>query len=268
MMTRDELCEAHAKNRAKLGQAITHLGIVLNTAIRNEAKEQEYALIRVISILWMAWLESSFSCILHSKNVLTDNQVSHIKALPSEAQKWQGLCEFLFRLQYLGGKQKKLTRVNLGVSAHTRFTLMNEVLNEYIAPFIELRNKLAHGQWHIALTNDGTDKNPEMTSTVWKLSKRELLLIKSISEAFVRLHSMLIVGKRQFEADFDKVFGRIDLAAEEIDTRYAVAINTLRRSVAKKKNAPIAKPVAPASSITAASVPLATPTEPNPSVTG
>jgi len=93
----------------------------------------------------MAWVESSFSCLLHSQNVLSDNQVIFIRSYPNEIAKWHGLCEFLFRLQYLGGKQKQLNRVNLGVAAFTRYSLLKEILDNYIAPFIELRNKLAHG---------------------------------------------------------------------------------------------------------------------------
>jgi hypothetical protein len=118
---------------------------------------------------------------------------------------------------------------------------LNEILDNYIAPFIELRNKLAHGQWHVALTNDGTDKNPDMTATVWTLSKKELLLIKSITQATVRLFGMLIVGTKQFESDFDRVFGKIDLAATEIERRYADAMNALKRSIESRKRNIIAK---------------------------
>jgi hypothetical protein len=237
-MTRTEICEAHANNRAKLSRAITHLEIALNTAIRSNHKEQEHALVRVVAMLrmaWMAWMESSFSCILHSKNVLTDKQVIFIRSYPNEITKWHGLCEFLFRLQYLGGKQKQLNRVNLGVATFTRYSALKELLDDYIAPFIERRNKLAHGQWHVALTNDGTSKNPDMTSNVWTLSKKELLLMKSITEATVRLFGMLIVGTKQFESDFDKVFGKIDLAAAEIERRYADAMKALKRSISSRQ---------------------------------
>ncbi len=236
-MTRAEICEAHARNRAKLATAITHLEIALNTAIRNNNKEQQYALIRVVVILRMAWMESSFACLLHSQNVLSDNQVNFIRGYSSEIAKWNGLCEFLFRLQYLGGKQKPLDRVNLGVTPFTRFTLLKEVLDNYVAPFIELRNKLVHGQWHIALTNDGTNKSPDMTSTVWTLSKKETLLMKSITLAVVRLFGMLIVGRKQFEADFDKVFEKIDRATTEIDKRYADSMKALKRSIESRKRA-------------------------------
>ena len=112
---------------------------------------------------------------------------------------------------------------------------MREVLDNYIAPFIELRNKLAHGQWHVALTNDGTDKNPEMTATVWTLSKKELLLMKAITQATVRLFGMLIAGKKQFESEFDKVFAKIDLAATEIEKRYADAMASLRSMEARRR---------------------------------
>jgi hypothetical protein len=234
-MTRNKICEAHANNRAKLNRAITHLEIALNTAIRGNHKEQEHALVRVVAILRMAWVESSFSCLLHSQNVLSDNQVIFIRNHPNEITKWHGLCEFLFRLQYLKGKQKPLNRVNLGVTVFTRYSLLKEILDNYIAPFIELRNKLAHGQWHVALTNDGTDKNSSMTATVWTLSKKELLLIKSITEATVRLFGMLIVGTKQFESDFEKVFRKIDLAATEIERRYADAMKTLKRSIASRQ---------------------------------
>ena len=113
-MTRTEICEAHAKNRVKLATAITHLEIALNNAIKVNSKEQQHALIRVVVIMRVAWMESSFACLLHSQNVLSDNQVNFIKGYPSEIAKWNSLSDFLFRLQYLGGKQKALNRVNLG----------------------------------------------------------------------------------------------------------------------------------------------------------
>jgi len=74
-----------------------------------------------------------------------------------------------------------------------------------------------------------------MTANVWTLSKKELLLIKSITEATVRLFGMLIVGTKQFESDFEKVFGKIDLAAAEIERRYADAMKTLKRSIASRQ---------------------------------
>ena len=103
-MTNSELANAHAKNRQKLKKAITQVNRSLNVAIKDNIKELEDANIRLIIILYSAYLEASLNFIL---NFYVDQLGERIKKKvlceSSEIEKWLCLINELFIYRYLKG---------------------------------------------------------------------------------------------------------------------------------------------------------------------
>jgi hypothetical protein len=83
---------------------------------------------------------------------------------------------------------------------------------------IELRNKLAHGQWAVALNSAGTNRSAPLDSALQDLN---LLRLKHQSRLVDRLGDAvtdLVVSKKTFERDFDKHFAAVEDARRRLKT--------------------------------------------------
>lgn len=227
-MNMKELLKVHAANRKQVRKGITQLDRNLNTALMREQKELAGVHIRCLLILWVSWLESHLNVLLHSANKLTYDERRAIVGAGSEAQRWSEMLDILFRKHYLQGKQRALTKVALGATAYYRYTELSSILANDIASFIEIRNCLAHGQWHAALNNAGTAKNHETTRKLWTLSKQDILLAKGIIQHFAWTMTDCACSKSRFEERYDSLIKRIETSRIESKQRFDWIMHRLK----------------------------------------
>lgn len=223
-----EWTKVYRKNRIKLSQSITQLNRSLNKSIRNKEHEAAYVHVRCLFLLWISWLEVSMDLILHSANHITESERLDIKNSRREIDRWRKCIEICFKKYYLKPRQRVLNKVNLGPTAYYRYQELNSILEKYIEAYIEIRNRLAHGQWCIAMNSDGTGKNQRLTTELVTLSKKEILLMKSIIKNFVDLVFVLALSKMDFTIKYDQHIRKIDLAANDNEKRFRWFMNFLQ----------------------------------------
>ena len=146
------------------------------------------------------------------------------------------MIDILFRKHYLSGKQKRLSKVSIGPTAHYRHTELHSILGNDIESFIEIRNRLAHGQWHAALNNEGTAKSPDITRRLWTLTKQDLLLVRDIIQHFAWVMNDFACSKQRFELRYDKLINRIDESRSENQQRFDWIIKHLDQNRAIRGN--------------------------------
>jgi len=229
-VTRFEKAQAHAKNRRQILKAIAQTKQTLNLGIKENKQELEYANIRLLMVLFAAYLESSLGFILNFYGAqITTAAQSKVLAEPSEIRKWKLLFEYLFRKRYLGGKRKVINIKNVGFTAHRRYEYINKLIDSSIGSVIEMRNKLAHGQWAIAFTSEGTEKNQSMTTKIWTLGKKDTLLTKTITNKFVHIMEALAASRDHFENTFDKHVGDLETNVAQYEERYEWLLSEIKR---------------------------------------
>lgn len=229
-----EFEKLHSLNRKQVQKAITQLNRSLNIALSSGKDDLAYANVRCLFILWVSWLECSLNTILHSANKLSYSDRRKIINRQAECDRWTRLIEISFRNYYLKGRKRILNKLNLGPTAFYRYNELNSILNDHIATFIEIRNRLAHGQWYVAFNNESTSKNDNITRHLWTLSKKDIMLVKSIIRSFVLLIHDLVTSKKHFEGRFDVLVSRIVEAREFSQKRFDGTMYHLKRSYAKK----------------------------------
>jgi len=229
-LTRFELAKAHAKNRKKIKQAITQLNRSLNQAIKENKVELQEANIRVIIILYSSFLEASLGYIVHFYGAqISVTNKNNTLSRSSELDKWNYLIDLLFRKRYLNGKSKSFNLINLGHTNFHRYEYIKNLLNNEIQTIIEIRNKLAHGQWAVAFTSDGDATNQDTTTRIWTLSKKDVLATKNIVTNYIRLVEKLIASDSSFKETFDDVVHKLEATKIEHETRYNWIISELKR---------------------------------------
>lgn len=221
----EEITQYWKKNRRQVRLAITHLNRFHLRAIRRKTKVNELLLdnlfAKLLLPLWVSLLETEFNILLYENYAFTKKFMESTNVFVlSECDKWIALTGFFFREQYLGSHKRQLTIITLGDTNYHRYTTIVEVINDDLKPYIELRNRIAHGQWAIAFNTGGTTANQKITQHAWTLSKKDLMLLKAFMGNLIGLLKLLIISKNTFERDYDQYINRINLAKKDINIRF------------------------------------------------
>jgi hypothetical protein len=215
-----DIGKAHLKNLNALRKATKLIDRELNLSIRgkNEFKEQIY--LRLLLLLWMTWAECKLNTLLTVLPQVSDDDRKYVdKNAKSEAGRWLLLLELFFRRRYLGDNQKKpLDRLTLGHTAFTRYSTIRDMI-ERIGIYIEIRNRLAHGQWHIALNSNLSAENPQITQSIWRITKTDILVLKRHLIVLGAIMNDLISSKNAFESGFDQYLKQLDKAIKQFEGR-------------------------------------------------
>jgi hypothetical protein len=238
-----ELAKIHAKNKSQLKKAISQQNLILNNAIKSENKLQEYLSIRIYLMLYTAWLETTLNLIIYYYNTqINDYDRKNILAESSQEKKWKKLIDTSFRNQYLNRKtSKNLDLVDLGHSAYNRYTYLIDLLENEITVFIGIRNKLAHGQWAVALNNEGTDKTQDITTKLWTLTKKDCMTLKNYANNFSHLIEMLVSSKSNFETNYDKYVNKIEFTKRTHSISYDWLIDVMKNKYDSYNRTPTKK---------------------------
>jgi hypothetical protein len=228
-MTRFELAKIHGKNRQRISRSITHINRSLNEAIRTNNHELEFINVRIIIFLYASYIECSLEYIVEFYGSQIDLQLKNkIQNSRTHIDKWKLILDEMFKKHYLNSKIKSYSIANLGHAAYHRYQYLLSVINNDIASIIEIRNKIAHGQWAIALNNDGNDKNQNITTKLWTLSKKDTMLVKTTTTNFLKIMNELVASKKAFENIFEKYTNKIEKNRQEYETKYRWVMKYLK----------------------------------------
>ncbi|TRZ93796.1 MAG: hypothetical protein D4R82_04730 [Dehalococcoidia bacterium] len=234
-LSTSKITQAHKKNRAQVKSVITHLNRFHNKALKSQSKLNELLLDNIFSKLllplWVSILEIEFNILQYENYPLTKGFLNSTNLSSStECDKWIALTDFFFKEQYLKNHKREITKTSIGDTNYHRYTTIVEIINNELKPFIELRNRIVHGQWAVALNTTGTARNQELTQHVWTLSKKDLMLLKIFVENLPELLKFLIISKKTFERDYDVFINRINLAKQDVDLRLRGLIKLLSKT--------------------------------------
>lgn len=220
-----ELTNYWKKNKRQIEMTIIHLNRFQIRAVRKNTKISELSLdnifSKVILPLWISLLEVEFHILMTENAHFTEDFTTKYQ-IPDKnlIDKWLLLNDFYFKKQYLKRQDKGLTALTLGMTTYSRYKTLSSIIDDDLRPFIELRNKLAHGQWAVAINMTGSSKNQKLTTKIWKLSKKEIMLIKSLVVNLPTLMKLLITSKKTLERDYDKYINKLLKAKNDADLKF------------------------------------------------
>lgn len=218
-----KLYSQHVANLRELEIALNNTARLARTAIASRDPQQSLrTLLRMYSFLIGAWAESRLRKLLHEEFGFTVEERANIEAKGTQLEQWQITIDQAFRKHHRIAKAPLDERV-LGVSHAARRAALHDVLNSELRIIIEIRNKLAHGQWIYPFNNEGTAVEPEKYRLINQENLQSLQFKLALLEHLADAVHDLVVSPRTFERDFDKHFRHL----------YQVRTNLVRKSYAK-----------------------------------
>lgn len=175
-----DIFKAQVLNVRELQNAWTHINRTINYAYRNDdlvlAKHQT----RMLALVFCAYAEANFSRLIHTPNGLNPHEITCIKIAQKKSivKAWQECLKFSSK-KIISKKSNHVPNIAQEI---------NRLINSYIEEPSLIRNKIAHGQWAVALNSENTKVNNELTISIQALSVIDLYRYKS---AFDSLSAIL-----------------------------------------------------------------------------
>lgn len=183
-----EIYKACCKNQRDIKSQATTIKRMINNAVLYGRKSEIVALTKMYALLYSAFAEVSFLKLIHTPYGLSEDMILEIQKQQNLEEKWKKCIE----LAYLEiNKHSILGRIN------NEKKRLENILKEYIIKPSQLRNKIAHGQWCIALNNQSTSINYETTSLIKNIDYVKIDILFQIYDIFEKCIEDLIESPKK-----------------------------------------------------------------------
>lgn len=188
--------KASVENVKELKKQRKNLKRLFNQSIKRNDKSSFEVLTKLYSLLYSTFAEVCFLKIINTPYGFDDDKIKQIKVEVIDGrirersleQKWTKCLELSFN--------ETTTLVNDGEIQNKKQQL-SRLINEYIIKPSQLRNKIAHGQWKIALNSKNTETNQETTQKINELDFIKIDILFSVYEKISQAVEDLIESPRK-----------------------------------------------------------------------
>lgn len=167
---------AQTINVRELEKAWAHTNRQINALILQKNQKSIEITTKLLALVYCALAESLFSKLIHTPNGLPITGVEQVKSVTNA----NGVKSGWIKCAELAMQRVKGAKSNHG---HNVLQKLSKMIERYIFDPSLIRNKLAHGQWSVALNRNNTAINQEITDeieahTVVELYRRKHALEK------------------------------------------------------------------------------------------
>jgi hypothetical protein len=161
----------------------------INSSIVSKNEGAVASLTRLLAITYCALAEATFSKTVHTPQCLHADDVAQIKNAARTAGVVAGWKKCVtIALRRVEGKANHAPNVRQRI---------HKLIDTYILDPSLLRNKLAHGQWVVALNRENTKINSELTSQISRLDVVQLYRYKEALSSLSRIVEDMIESPRK-----------------------------------------------------------------------
>lgn len=213
----ESLYKAHVKNLRAVDVALERILRELNGSIARDDTLTSEAFLKTSMLLLGGWAENRLRKLSVEPNGFSTVETARIQGARSQLDSWKIALEIGFRRRY--GLPAANLEAALPHTPRSYYRSLLEVIEGDLRPIIEVRNKLAHGQWSRTLNNENDDFAPDMMAQIAAENAHTVKCKKRILEALARLIHDLVAGNGAFERDFDTHFKNLETAKRDISAR-------------------------------------------------
>lgn len=214
---RDHLYKAHVKNLRAVEVSFERIMRELNGSVARGDEKTTDALTKTTMLLLGAWAENRLRKLTCEPNGFSEHEREMVGAATSQIDSWRKAIELGFRKRY--GIPRADLNTSLPITARSHYQTLIAILDDNLKPIIEVRNKLAHGQWSRTLNNVNDDFSQEMMARISAENALTVKFKKRLLNCLAQLIHDLVAGNAAFERDFDLHFRNLEQAKRDIERR-------------------------------------------------
>lgn len=215
----------HEENFSEVQDALTHVQRELYRATQSESPS-ERTITRLYTMLSGVWCEARLHKLLYEQGAFEDAERAVIYAQSSVEQKWKKALDVAFRKHHGIPHQVALSSEIVDFSRLKIYEQVLEWIEKYFVSVIELRNKIAHGQWAKPFINHQAGWSSSLdfkiaNNSIVALKGENLLTIerktKLLQDIAVAINNLAVDGQRYGATDFDQQYKRIHSAIKSLE---------------------------------------------------
>lgn len=239
MKTQAQLYKYHCANRGRIESAIKRISLNLRRAVASEDRHTIKAFLPLYGLLIGASAEASLQKILCEPTPFTIGRREHVLESSTHLERWKRLVDAAFRTHFGLNEKTPLDKNTIPLQEFAIYTELVDLLDHELRIIIEIRNKLAHGQWEYPLNEDCTDVLPEKKKLLDRENLVSLELKHSIIDNLLKIIRDLSVSHRTVVRDFPLFYRRIQNARCRLTTvsydKYKLVLVARRKRGLKKR---------------------------------
>jgi hypothetical protein len=229
----------HCVNLREIEGAIKLVESDLRRYISTEQEGKVYKYTKILSYLVTCWSEVRILKLTYEDNAFTANEITSIINSSTLADKWKKALKIAISKAYNVNQITDFVS-QLPFTPKSRYLEIHHLIESDLLPSIELRNRIAHGQWKYAFTNDLKNTNTQLTGKLRQENIVNLQLKRKLLTGLSFLIHDLIISEATFDRDFDKNYRLIEENKRNLHKRDYTSYKTkmvekYQRGVIKKK---------------------------------
>lgn len=202
--------------------AISLLELDLRRYISRQQESYVYKYTKLLSYLITCWTEVRVLKLAYEPIAFTQHEVNEIISSATLADKWITALDISISKAYRINQHANIAN-QLVFTPRVRYNEIKNLINTDLVSSIELRNRIAHGQWKIAFTNDLRSISTPLTGQLRIENIVTLQLKKKLLTGLSALIHDLAVSPPTFERDFDKNYRLIEENKRNLHQRDYIA---------------------------------------------
>jgi hypothetical protein len=199
-----DIYKAQVENVRSLDSAWKQLNRTINDALRTGSDASLETHAKSLVLLFCAWSEATFSKLIHTPHGFTDDEIGQIlrEYKKSLEDGWKKCIEL--GLKKVASDPKRSNDIPNISQELTR------IIQEYVISPRIVRNKIAHGQWRIALNRQNTSVNEDITESIQDLDAVEITKWYEVHRYLADVVEVLIESPdRVFHRDYGVIIGEL-----------------------------------------------------------
>jgi hypothetical protein len=213
----------HCKNLLEVENGIKRVELDLRRYISIEDSKNEYTYTKILSQLITCWTEVRILKLIYEDRAFTQAEIDLIiptrPARPATLEnKWKKALEIAISKAYRLDVTLDI-ETQLSGDILLQYQDITKLITEDLVPLIEIRNRIAHGQWKFAFTSSLRNISTDLTAKISAENIVSLQLKQSILTGLALLIHDLAVSPPTFQRDFQRNYNKIKSNKENLHKR-------------------------------------------------
>jgi hypothetical protein len=205
-----KIFQAQCKNVQELEKAWKQVNRTINKALLSNDQPSLQIHTKIQSLVFSAWAEALFSKLIHTPYGFSTSEIIQIKSVSD-----RDISNGWIKAIDLG-----LRRVTAGPKSNFKPNVkqkLDSFVQRYVVSPQRVRNKIAHGQWAVALNNKNTQVNPETTTDLANVTIISNQVLKTAFTSLAGIIESLIESpNRAFHRNYWVEINKMESALAEM----------------------------------------------------
>ena len=218
MATREKLYKWHVANTRSIEIAMKAASIACRQAIAEDNSPARQSFLSLYTLLLGAWAENRLRKLLYEPSGLNDDERRDVMSQSSRYEAWRKVTEISYRKHYRV-PHATLSEQTLPFSAFAQYIKLTEMLETDLRSVIEMRNKLAHGQWVYPLNSQESEIDADKCRDLRKENLLAVQFKRTMIGSLADIVHDLVTSPSAYARDFDANYRKIAQARQNLLTR-------------------------------------------------